>query len=52
MKEKCVEESSEGGGAYPHTLQTKGEKQCNLHVNGGKISQKIYHTQAYECMCG
>ena len=35
-------------GAYPHTLHTKGEKVCNLHVNGGMISQKLYHTQAYD----
>ena len=38
-------------GAYSHTLHTEGEKVCNLHVNGGMISQKLYHTQAYHCFC-
>ena len=34
-------------GACPQTLHTKGEKECNLHVNGGMIRQNLYHTQAY-----
>ena len=40
-----------GGGAYLHTLHTKCEKECNLHVNGGMISKILYHTLAYYCYC-
>ena len=37
--------------AHQHTLHTKCEKQCNLHVTGSMIGRKLYHTQAYECLC-
>ena len=39
-------------GAYSHTLHTKGEKECNVHVNGGMIGQKLYHTLAYMVLVG
>ena len=29
--------SMEEEGAYPHTLHTEGEKECNVYVIGGMI---------------
>ena len=40
------------GGGNPHTLHTKCEKQCNLHIKRGMLCQIQTHTQAYRSTWG
>ena len=48
----CKQREHGGGGGNPHTLHTKCEKQCNLHIKRGMPCQIQAHTQAYGSMCG